>query len=121
MFGVATSTRHLRIETVARNTLSVAVPDATGTLPQSDMIAFAEVESLRMPAPARRLLNAARAARVPAAHLARCRSLSLQLSVLARERGGATTRRPAACGLHPCAAGRPAAARPFGARADDFR
>ena len=93
MFGVATSTRHLRIETVARNTLSVAVPDATGTLPQSDMIAFAGVESLRMPAPARRLLNAARAARVPAA-ISRdagrylCNYLCWRASEAARQPGG---------------------------------
>ena len=66
MFGVATATRHLRIETVARNTLNVVLADATGTVPQADIIALTDLESVRLPAPARRLLNAARSAGVPA-------------------------------------------------------
>jgi pyroglutamyl-peptidase len=93
MFGVATATRHLRIETVARNTVSVVLPDATGTLPQSEMIAFEGVESVPLRAPVRRLLHAARSARVPAM-LSRdagqylCNYLCWQASAAAAQRGG---------------------------------
>lgn len=65
MFGLAARTRHLRIETVARNALSIIVPDVTGTLPQAETIALSGVEAVPLPAPAKRLVAAARAAGVP--------------------------------------------------------
>jgi len=67
MFGVAAAIRNLHVETIAHNATNVILADASGTVPQSDMIAGSEVESLRMPVPARRLVNAARSAGVPAA------------------------------------------------------
>ena len=66
MFGLAARTRYLRIETVARNVLSMVVPDATGVLPQAETIALSGGASVPLPVPAKRLVTAARAVGVPA-------------------------------------------------------
>jgi pyroglutamyl-peptidase len=66
MFGLATRTPHIRIETRARNAYAL-IPDATGLAPQARGIATAGPPMVALPAPARRLLAAARAARVPVA------------------------------------------------------
>ena len=66
MFGLATRTRHLRIETRARNALALRA-DVAGSAPRGRAIAPGKPPALAMPAPARRLLAAARAGRVPAA------------------------------------------------------
>jgi pyroglutamyl-peptidase len=65
MFGLAARARALRIETRARNALAL-LPDVAGANPRGRAIATGEARALTMPAPARRLLAAARAARVPA-------------------------------------------------------
>ena len=65
MFGLATRTPHIRIETRARNAFAL-IPDATGMSPQARGIAAAGPHTLALPAPARRLLVAVRATRVPA-------------------------------------------------------
>ena len=66
MFGLAPRTRFIRIETRARNVLAL-LPDAGGAQPRGHAIATGEPHALAMPAPALRLLAAARAARLPAA------------------------------------------------------
>ncbi len=66
MFGLATRTPHLRIETRARNALAL-LPDAGGASPRGRAIAAGAVAVLAMPAPARRLLAGVRGTRVPAA------------------------------------------------------
>ena len=40
MFGLATRSRHLRVETRARNTLNCGLPDAGGCLPAAATIVF---------------------------------------------------------------------------------
>ncbi len=67
MFGLASRTRHVRIETRARNALSRRVPDAGGHLPQARRIAPEGPAALRLPLPAHRLLAAVRAAGLAAA------------------------------------------------------
>jgi pyroglutamyl-peptidase len=67
MFGLAGRTRHLRIETRARNTFAPAMPDADGYTPVATAIAPAAPALLPLRAPARRLVLAARTAGVPAA------------------------------------------------------
>jgi pyroglutamyl-peptidase len=67
MFGLATSARHLRIETCARNTLSHLHKDAAGHLPTDKLIEADCPAVLTLPSPTRWLLAAARAAGVPAA------------------------------------------------------
>jgi len=66
MFGLAPRARALRIETRGRNTVSL-LPDAGGIALRRLTIAAGGPAALAMPAPARRQLAAARAARVPAA------------------------------------------------------
>jgi len=66
MFGLAPRAGFLRIETRARNALALS-PDAGGATPRSRAIATGEPAALAMPGPARHLLAAAGAARVPAA------------------------------------------------------
>jgi pyroglutamyl-peptidase len=66
MFGVATRSRHLRIETCARNVRSVTVPDAGGFRPSATTIAAGAPAQLPLRAPAQRLAAAARSAGVPA-------------------------------------------------------
>jgi pyroglutamyl-peptidase len=64
MFGLAPRARTLRIETRARNTVSL-LPDAGGIALRRLTIAAGDPAALAMPAPARRLLAAVRAAGVP--------------------------------------------------------
>ena len=108
MFGLAPRTRFMRIETRARNALAL-LPDAGGAQPRGRAIAAGEPHALAMPAPARRLLAAARAAGVPAA-LSRDagRYLCNYLCWQAAERPPA--KRPAHRRLRACAAP-PAASR----------
>jgi pyroglutamyl-peptidase len=65
MFGLAGRTRHLRIETRARNARSVIFPDADGQLAQSGSIARGAPAALKGRAPFRRLLQAVTATGVP--------------------------------------------------------
>jgi pyroglutamyl-peptidase len=67
MFGLAGRTRHLRIETRARNAFARALADADGYMPVTAAIAPAAPTLLPLRAPARRLVTAAKAAGVPAA------------------------------------------------------
>jgi pyroglutamyl-peptidase len=66
MFGLAQRSRHIRIETRARNALAAKLPDASGSLPGAAVI-VAGAESKRLRAPAAKLLAAARAAGMRAA------------------------------------------------------
>jgi pyroglutamyl-peptidase len=66
LFGVATRARHVRIEELARNRMSVLFPDAGGFLPTTLTIAPGR-KALRNPRPVERLVRAARSAGVPAA------------------------------------------------------
>jgi pyroglutamyl-peptidase len=66
MFGLAPRTRFIRIETRARNALAL-LPDVGGALPRGRAIAAGKPPALTMPAPAHRLLTAARATGLPAA------------------------------------------------------
>ena len=66
MFGLASRTRHLRVETRARNALSRS-PDVGGVAARAFVIAPGRARSLMLPVPARELLAAARGAHVPAA------------------------------------------------------
>jgi pyroglutamyl-peptidase len=66
LFGVATRARHLRIEELARNRISMLFPDAGGFLPARLTIAPGRA-ALRNPRPIERLVRAARSAGVPAA------------------------------------------------------
>jgi len=65
MFGVATRSKHLRIETRARNALARTVPDATGDIPCSGAICPGGPAALPLRVPAQRLLIATRATGVP--------------------------------------------------------
>jgi len=67
MFGLAQRTRHLRIETCARNRLSRLHVDVTGRMPAASTIAPAGPAMRAMRAPARRLVAAVRGAGVSAA------------------------------------------------------
>jgi pyroglutamyl-peptidase len=67
MFGLAGRTRHMRIETRARNALARTIPDAAGRLPAASMIAAGGPATLPLRAPVQRLLTAARSAGLPAA------------------------------------------------------
>jgi pyroglutamyl-peptidase len=66
MFGLATRTKYVRIETRARNVLTRVVPDADGQIPLASAIARAAPTTLSLRAPAQRLLMAALATGVPA-------------------------------------------------------
>jgi pyroglutamyl-peptidase len=67
MFGLAARSRHIRIETRARNALATAVPDASGHLPTARMIAPQGCAALSLPVPAQRLVAALRRLGIPAA------------------------------------------------------
>jgi len=67
MFGLAQRTRHLRIETAARNALARAIPDVAGRRPTASTIAVDGPAHIALPVPAPRLLAAARAAGAMAA------------------------------------------------------
>jgi pyroglutamyl-peptidase len=64
MFGLATRAKGVRIERRARNALAL-LPDAKGTTVHRSKIVPGGPAVLAMPAPAQRLLRAARGARVP--------------------------------------------------------
>jgi pyroglutamyl-peptidase len=64
MFGLATRAKVVRVETRARNAIAL-MPDVAGTAPRGRAIAPG-LPHQAMPAPARHLHSAARAARVPA-------------------------------------------------------
>jgi pyroglutamyl-peptidase len=66
MFGLAQRSRHLRIETMARNGLARMVPDVDGHAPRSATIAAGEPATRPLSAPAHRLMMAARSAGMPA-------------------------------------------------------
>jgi pyroglutamyl-peptidase len=92
MFGLAPRARALRIETRARNSVSL-LPDAGGIALRCLTIAAGGPQALTMPAPARRLLAAMRAAGVPAtlsrdagAYL--CNYLCWRAAEAASKRGG---------------------------------
>jgi pyroglutamyl-peptidase len=88
MFGLAARTKYVRIETRARNALAL-LPDAGGKVLRRSAIAPGAPPDRAMPAPQRRLLAAARAARVPV-RLSRDagRYLCNYLCWRASERGG---------------------------------
>lgn len=60
MFGLATRTRHVRIETRARNVRSRIFPDVGGRTPRAGTIAPGAAASLALHVPAQRLVAAAR-------------------------------------------------------------
>jgi pyroglutamyl-peptidase len=66
MFGLAARTRHVRIETRARNAVSILLPDAGGRFTKAGIITRGKPPALSGNSPARALLHAARSARVPA-------------------------------------------------------
>jgi pyroglutamyl-peptidase len=66
MFGLATRARFLRIETQARNALA-RLPDVSGSAPRHGAIVAGGARHVALATPTRRLLAAARTARVPAA------------------------------------------------------
>ena len=106
MFGLAARTRHLRIETRARNAREPHRSGCRRTRRRGPVrIVPGAAASLALRVPAQRLLKAARSTGVKAALSRDAGQLPLQLSVLARHRGRRATRRAEACGLHPCAAG----------------
>ena len=61
MFGLAAATSYIRIETRARNALTL-LPDASGQILRRNVIAEGGLSARTMPAPQRRLLAAARTA-----------------------------------------------------------
>jgi pyroglutamyl-peptidase len=65
MFGLATRTPHLRVETVARNAVA-GLADADRHAPAIRVIDLKQPPTMALQTPARRLLAGARAARVPA-------------------------------------------------------
>jgi pyroglutamyl-peptidase len=67
MFGLAARTKHLRIETRARNALTQLLPDAGGHVPMTATIQLEAPPTLALRVPAQRLLMAARSTGVPAA------------------------------------------------------
>jgi pyroglutamyl-peptidase len=67
MFGLAPRSRHIRVETRARNALTGMVPDASGHVPAASMIAPDGRAALSLRTPALRLVAAARAAGISAA------------------------------------------------------
>jgi pyroglutamyl-peptidase len=93
MFGLAGRTRHVRIETLARNAVSGVIPDATGMRPQACVIAPGAPASLPLRTPGHRLVAAARAAGVPASLSGNagrylCNYLCWRASELAATAGG---------------------------------
>jgi pyroglutamyl-peptidase len=66
LFGVATRSKYLRIETRARNARSPLFPDAAGERPRAGIIALGEPVTRLGRAPQRALLAAVRAQRLPA-------------------------------------------------------
>ena len=67
MFGLAGRTKHVRIETRARNAFARRLPDVGGHVPVTATIVPDAPATLSLRAPGQRLLRAAQAAGVPAA------------------------------------------------------
>jgi pyroglutamyl-peptidase len=67
MFGLAVRTKHVRIETRARNALTRTLPDVEGHLPRSGTILPRGPAALPLRTPAQRLLVAARSVGLPVA------------------------------------------------------
>ena len=67
MFGLATGTHHVRVETCARNVRSCSNLDVAGFLPTHDTIAPNGPPQLPLRVPASRFVAAARATGIPAA------------------------------------------------------
>ena len=67
MFGLAVRTKHVRIETRARNALTRTLPDVEGHVPLSGTILPRGPAALPLRTPAQRLLVAARSAGLPVA------------------------------------------------------
>jgi pyroglutamyl-peptidase len=67
MFGLAGRTKHVRVETRARNALTRLLPDADGQVPIAANIVPGAPATMPIRAPAWRLVLAARAAGVPTA------------------------------------------------------
>jgi pyroglutamyl-peptidase len=67
MFGLAVRTRHVRIETRARNALTRMLPDVEGHLPLTSTILAGGPAALPLRTPAQRLLVAARSTGLPVA------------------------------------------------------
>ncbi len=67
MFGLAGRTKHVRVETRARNAITRILPDTGGHVPITATIAPGAPATLPLRTPAQRLLMAARATGVPAA------------------------------------------------------
>jgi pyroglutamyl-peptidase len=65
MFGLATRSSHVRIETRARNTLTRTLPDVAGDFPSSGTIRAGAPATVPLRTPAQRLLMAVRATGVP--------------------------------------------------------
>ena len=72
--------------------ISRVVPDAAGHRPRAGTIAPGAAATLALRIPARRLVKAARSTGREGRAVARRRPLPLQLSVLARDRGGGASR-----------------------------
>ena len=67
MFGLAARTRHVRVETYARNVRSCSQHDVTGRLPTEGTIATNGPPRLRLRVPASRFVGAVRLTGTPAA------------------------------------------------------
>ncbi|MGH6768844.1 MAG: pyroglutamyl-peptidase I [Xanthobacteraceae bacterium] len=67
MFGLASRSRRLRIETRACNARSLTIPDADGELPPTSAIEDSGPEWLMLPAPAQQFARAVRELGLPAA------------------------------------------------------
>jgi pyroglutamyl-peptidase len=67
MFGLAGRSRHVRVETRARNALTRLLPDAGGAVPVTTTIVPGAPSTMPLRAPVQRLVSAARAAGVPTA------------------------------------------------------
>ncbi len=91
MFGLSARASCLRVETRARNALS-AFRDVDGQRSLSTCIVPGGPAALPFGIPAATLALAARRTPSPGGDLARCRTLSLQLPVLARDRGSQPSR-----------------------------
>ena len=66
MFGLAARSKHVRVETRARNAVTRMVPDASGHVPLAATIVAGGPAAVPLHAPAQRLLLAAQATGVPA-------------------------------------------------------
>ena len=108
MFGLAGRRRQLCIETRARNAVSVLFPDASGYRPQRGVIVPDGEAALPGAAPFADLLGSDTRAPGPGPLVAGCRTILVQLRLLARI--GARSRRPAIGSIRSYSAGQVEAA-----------